>query len=178
MPLFTIQQRYKYYISCCIFLCMFVSFLVRIFPTELLSECAFFSCAFFRCAFFHMCFFSVHFFRPPFLTGAIIKRRKQDDYEKRRLIGWWGDDVALDNTFSKISTLISSFSYFVISSYVIYRILCYTSFIPPKTKLQLTLRFLTAGGRYKSHIHPFRIPKKKQYQELFETQFGKDNNFY
>ena len=39
MHLFTIQQRYKYYFSCCIFLytCVFIFifFLVRIYPSEL-----------------------------------------------------------------------------------------------------------------------------------------------
>ena len=67
MPSFTIQQRYKYYFSCCIFLYMYVFFLVRIYPSALLSECAFFSCAyihmrFFPVRFFPMCFFPVRFF--------------------------------------------------------------------------------------------------------------------
>ena len=40
----------------------------------------------------------------PLLTGAIIKRLKEDDYEKWSLIGWWNDDVILGNTFFKIHT--------------------------------------------------------------------------
>ena len=68
MSLFTIKQRYKYYFSCCIFLYMCVFFLVRIYPSALLSECAFFSCAYiyifmrlFRCAFFLCAFFQCAF---------------------------------------------------------------------------------------------------------------------
>ena len=59
MPSFTIQQRYKYYFSRCIFLyvCVFFFFLVRIYPSVLLSECVFFSCAY-----IHMRFFPVRFF--------------------------------------------------------------------------------------------------------------------
>ena len=80
MPLFTFQQRYKYYFSCCIFLPVHVRFFpsadlsqcvffrVRFFPCALLSECAFFPCAyihmrFFPVRFFPMCFFPVRFFR-------------------------------------------------------------------------------------------------------------------
>ena len=61
IPLFTIQQRYKYYLSCFIFL-------MRIYPSTLLSESAFlFSCAsmhmrFFPVLFFRMCFIPVRFF--------------------------------------------------------------------------------------------------------------------
>ena len=48
MPLFTIQQQYKYYFSCCIFLPVHVRFfLVRIYPSALFSVCNFFRVRFF-----------------------------------------------------------------------------------------------------------------------------------
>ena len=83
MPLFTIQQRYKYHFSCCIFLPVHVRFffLVRIYPSALFSVCAFFLvrffpsalfshaliyiCAFFRCAFILCAIFQCAFFRSP-----------------------------------------------------------------------------------------------------------------
>ena len=84
MSLFTIQQRYKYYFSCCIFQYMCVFFLVRIYPSALFSLCAFFRvrffpsalfshaliyiCVFFRCAFFLCAFFQCAFFRSPKMT--------------------------------------------------------------------------------------------------------------
>ena len=71
MPLFTIQQRYKYYFSCCIFLVHVRFFLVRIYPSTLLSKCAFFSCAYIQMRFFsgvlfsYVLFSSALFFRSP-----------------------------------------------------------------------------------------------------------------
>ena len=75
MPLFTIQQRYKYYISCCIFLYMCVFFLVRIYPSALLSECVFFlmrlyTYAFFPVRFFPMRFFPMRFFPVRFFNSG------------------------------------------------------------------------------------------------------------
>ena len=90
IPMFTIQQRYKYYFLCCIILYMCVFILVRIYPSAfffyfvcvrflpyaLLSKCAFFSCAyiyicaFFRCAFF-LCVFPVHFFPVTLIINII-----------------------------------------------------------------------------------------------------------
>ena len=49
MPLFTIQQRYKYYFSCCIFLPVHVRFF---FPSADLSLCAFYLMRFFSVRFF------------------------------------------------------------------------------------------------------------------------------
>ena len=40
-----------------------------------------------------------------FLTGAIFEWRKQVDYEKGLVIGWWSDEDILDNTFLKINTI-------------------------------------------------------------------------
>ena len=53
--------------SCCIFLYMCVFFLVRIYPSVLHSECAFFSCAYIHMRFFLCAFFQCAFFRPSFI---------------------------------------------------------------------------------------------------------------
>ena len=66
MPLFTIQKRYKYYFSCCIFLYMCVFFLVLINPRALFSHALIYICTSFLCAFFLCAFFQcVFFFRSP-----------------------------------------------------------------------------------------------------------------
>ena len=66
MPLFTIQQRYKYYFRVAFSCTCAFFFLVRIYPSALLTECAFFSCAYMR-------FFQVRFFyghrKNTFLVG-------------------------------------------------------------------------------------------------------------
>ena len=46
-----------------------------------------------------------------FLTGAIIWRRKQNDYEMWPQIGWWSVDVVLDNAFWKMNTIDFSFKF-------------------------------------------------------------------
>ena len=95
MPLFTIQQRFKYYFSCCIFLYMCVFFLVRIYPSALLSECAFFlmllcTYALFSCAlFFYVCFFPVRFF-PVTVTNthAFAYRIHMNEYGMSKLFSF------------------------------------------------------------------------------------------
>ena len=37
-------------------------------------------------------------------TGRQTCGRKQDNYEKLLVIGWWNDDIVLDNTFLKMNT--------------------------------------------------------------------------
>ena len=62
MPLFTIQQRYKYYFSCCIFLYMCAFFLLLVFLSALFSHALIYICAFFPVRFFPMCFFKSELF--------------------------------------------------------------------------------------------------------------------
>ena len=68
MPLFSIQQRYKYYL----FFVLYFPIHVRFFPSALLSECVFshaliYRCAFFLCAFFLCAFFQCACFRSPYI---------------------------------------------------------------------------------------------------------------
>ena len=95
IPLFTIQQRYKYYLSCFIFL-------MRIYPSTLLSESAFlFSCAsmhmrFFPVLFFRMCFIPVRFF--PVTTKNNIQPIELETSESEKL----GIKISLETIFSFI----------------------------------------------------------------------------
>ena len=91
IPMFTIQQRYKYYFLCCIILYMCVFILVRIYPSALFflfCVCALFTvCAFFQVRFFlmrlyiHMHFFPVSFF-PMCFSSAFFSGHLNNQYHR------------------------------------------------------------------------------------------------
>ena len=84
VSLFTIQQRYKYYFSCCISLYMCVFLLMRIYPSALFSLCAFFPCAYIHMRFFPVRFFPMCFF-PVTVEIAYFKVLKIVFQERKRL---------------------------------------------------------------------------------------------
>ena len=109
MPLFTIQQRYKYYFSCYIFLYMCVFFQVRIyhsafFSCALFTVCASFRvrffyaliylCAFFRWAFFLCVFSQCAFFRSPDKTMASVW--KEDSWTVLTIARYHCWDIAIN----------------------------------------------------------------------------------
>mgnify|MGYP000377375548 CR=1 FL=1 len=67
------------------------------------------------------------------------------------------DDQYLFENFARMS--LEDFNYLVdkVSSKIMKCDTNYRAAIPPKTKLLLTLRFLTTGGSYKSLLYLFRI---------------------
>ena len=73
MHLFTIQQRYKYYFSCCIsclYICVF--FLVRIYPSVLFSVCASFRVRFIPMRLYTYAFFSGALFSYVLFSSALF----------------------------------------------------------------------------------------------------------
>ena len=72
MSLFTIQQRYKYYFSCCIFLYMCAFFLVRIDPSALFSLCASFRVRFFPIRLYTYALFSGALFSYVLFSSALF----------------------------------------------------------------------------------------------------------
>ena len=124
MTLFTIQQRYKYYFSCCIFLPVHVRFFpVRIYPSALFSVCASFRVRFFPMRLYTYALFSGALFSGALFSSALFSRH---------LIQYVG------NHYSPYLELLSSpsfvrYFYLFFDPIVIYISLCLPLFLFPST---------------------------------------------